>query len=240
MNMTDHPHNDPTAVSAGRTEAEAETVPAEPARPPVQRPGPPAHAPPLVRDVVGDPVCWLHEVCPGCGLFIGDDPPPTCPRCGETLPNLIVRGFNGGHGIGSSTTNNSGSREMPAMVDNPTVRVRRVYDEPHPDDGTRVLVDRLWPRGMPKTRARLDQWYPAVAPSTQLRTWYHHEPERFDEFTRRYLDELTQPERADALAHLRDLAENGPLTLLTATKAADISEAAVLAALVTTGPDGSP
>ena len=48
------------------------------------------------------------------------------------------------------------------MVDNPTVRVRRVYDEPHPDDGTRVLVDRLWPRGMSKTVARLDQWYPAV------------------------------------------------------------------------------
>jgi uncharacterized protein YeaO (DUF488 family) len=112
------------------------------------------------------------------------------------------------------------------MVDNPIVRVRRVYDEPHPDDGTRVLVDRLWPRGMSKTRARLDQWYPAAAPSTQLRTWYHHQPERFDEFTRRYLDELTQPERADALAHLRDLAENGPLTLLTASKAADISEAA--------------
>ena len=126
------------------------------------------------------------------------------------------------------------------MVDNPIVGVRRVYDEPHPDDGTRVLVDRLWPRGMSKTHARLDEWYPAVAPSTKLRTWYHHEPERFDEFTRRYLDELTQPERADALAHLRDLAENGPLTLLTATKAADISEAAVLAALVTTGPDGSP
>ena len=126
------------------------------------------------------------------------------------------------------------------MVDNPTVRVRRVYDEPHPDDGTRVLVDRLWPRGMSKTRARLDQWSPAVAPSTQLRTWYHHEPERFDEFTPRYLDELTQPERADALAHLRGLAENGPLTLLTAAKAADISEAAVLAALLTTGPAGSP
>ena len=86
MNMTDHPHSEAAAVSAGRTEAEAETVPAEPARPPVQWPGPPAHAPPLVRDVVGDPVCWLHEVCPGCGLFIGDSPPPACPRCGEALP----------------------------------------------------------------------------------------------------------------------------------------------------------
>ena len=87
MNMTDHPHSEAAAVSAaGRTQAEAETVPAEPPRPPVQRPGPPTHAPPVDRDVVGDPVCWLHEVCPSCGLFIGDDPPPTCPRCGETLP----------------------------------------------------------------------------------------------------------------------------------------------------------
>ena len=86
MNMTDHPHNDPTAVSAGRTNAEAETGPAEPARPPVQRPGPDAHAPPVLRETVGDPVCWLHEVCPGCGLFIGDNPPITCPRCGETVP----------------------------------------------------------------------------------------------------------------------------------------------------------
>ena len=126
------------------------------------------------------------------------------------------------------------------MVDNPTVRVRRVYDEPRPDDGTRVLVDRLWPRGMPKTSARLDQWFPAVAPSTQLRTWYHHEPERFDEVARRYLDELTEPDRAGALADLRGLAENGPLTLLTATKAADICEAAVLAALLTTGPTTPP
>ena len=98
------------------------------------------------------------------------------------------------------------------MVDNPTVRVRRVYDEPHPDDGTRVLVDRLWPRGMSKTRARLDQWYPAVAPSTQLRTWYHHEPERFDEFTRRYRHELTQPDRADALASPWPISATWPKT----------------------------
>ena len=120
-----------------------------------------------------------------------------------------------------------------------TVRVRRVYDEPGADDGTRVLVDRLWPRGLSKTLARLDEWYPAVAPSEQLRTWYHHEPQRFDEFTRRYLRELTQPARAAGLAHLRDLADNGPLTLLTATKAADISEAAVLATLLTTSPGRS-
>ncbi len=152
--------------------------------------------------------------------------------------HLIVRGSNGGHGSGSPTINHIGTQEIPAKVDNPTVRVRRVYDEPNADDGTRVLVDRLWPRGMSKTRAELDEWYPAVAPSKQLRTWYHHEPERFGEFSRRYLGELTQPAMADALADLRDLTKKGPLTLLTATKAADISEAAVLAALLTASPTG--
>ena len=71
-----------------------------------------------------------------------------------------------------------------------------------------------------------------VAPSTELRTWYHHEPERFDEFTRRYLDELATPERTAALVHLRDLANHGSLTLLTATKSTALSEAAVLATLL--------
>ena len=119
------------------------------------------------------------------------------------------------------------------MVNQPTVQVRRVYDEPQADDGTRVLVDRLWPRGMSKARARLDEWCRTVAPSTELRTWYHHDPERFDEFTRRYLDELATPERTAALAHLRDLANHGSLTLLTATKSTALSEAAVLATLLT-------
>jgi len=119
------------------------------------------------------------------------------------------------------------------MVNRPTVRVRRVYDEPQADDGTRVLVDRLWPRGMSKTRARLDEWCQTVAPSTELRTWYQHDPERFDEFTRRYLDELATPERTAALVQLRDLANHGSLTLLTATKSTALSEAAVLATLLT-------
>jgi uncharacterized protein YeaO (DUF488 family) len=122
------------------------------------------------------------------------------------------------------------------MVNRPTVQVRRIYDDPHADDGTRVLVDRLWPRGMSKTRARLDEWCRTVAPSTELRTWYHHEPERFDEFTRRYLHELADPEKAAALDHLGTLAQHSRLTLLTATKAPDLSEAAVLATLLTTPP----
>jgi uncharacterized protein YeaO (DUF488 family) len=113
-----------------------------------------------------------------------------------------------------------------------TVQVRRVYEDPVPGDGTRVLVDRIWPRGMTKEKASLDEWCKQVAPSTVLRKWYGHDPERFGEFTRRYREELTEPERAEALAHLRELAKAGTLTLLTASKAADISEAAVLAALL--------
>jgi uncharacterized protein YeaO (DUF488 family) len=113
------------------------------------------------------------------------------------------------------------------------VRVRRVYDPPRPDDGQRVLVDRIWPRGLGKEHARLDEWCKQVAPSTGLRKWYGHDPDRYEEFTRRYRAELEQPERAAALAHLRELAAAGPLTLLTATRRSDISQAAVLAELLT-------
>ena len=118
------------------------------------------------------------------------------------------------------------------MGGKPDVRVRRVYDEPEQDDGTRVLVDRIWPRGLAKDRARLDQWSKQVAPSTQLRKWYSHDPERFEEFDRRYREELKEAERAEGLKHLRELARSGTLTLLTATKHAEISEAAVLADLI--------
>lgn len=112
------------------------------------------------------------------------------------------------------------------------VRVRRAYDPPEATDGTRVLVDRLWPRGLSRERARLDEWCKEVAPSDSLRRWYRHEPDRWEEFDRRYRAELTRPEAAEALEHLRELARRGPLTLLTASRRADISDAAVLAALL--------
>jgi uncharacterized protein YeaO (DUF488 family) len=112
------------------------------------------------------------------------------------------------------------------------VRVRRVYDEPEDNDGVRVLVDRIWPRGMTKARAALDEWCKDVAPSTELRKWYGHDPAKFEEFSHRYGAELEQAERAQALHHLRDLAADRRLTLLTASKDADISEAAVLAAIL--------
>jgi uncharacterized protein YeaO (DUF488 family) len=114
------------------------------------------------------------------------------------------------------------------------VRVRRAYEEPEADDGTRVLVDRLWPRGLSKARAALDEWCKNVAPSPELRTWYSHDPDRFAEFSHRYQQELHDPERAEALEHLRGLAADGRLTLLTATKKPEISEAAVLAGLLQT------
>lgn len=112
------------------------------------------------------------------------------------------------------------------------VKIGRAYDEPAPGDGARVLVDRIWPRGLTKEKAHLDEWCKAVAPSTALRKWYGHDPARFEEFARRYRAELEEPERAEAVEHLRELARHRPLTLLTATKHADISEAVVLADLL--------
>jgi uncharacterized protein YeaO (DUF488 family) len=110
-----------------------------------------------------------------------------------------------------------------------TVRVRRVYDEPEPGDGARVLVDRLWPRGLAKDKAALDEWCKDVAPTTELRKWYGHDPGRFVEFAERYRAELADPERAQALSRLRGHATRQPLTLLTATRRPELSQAAVLA-----------
>ncbi|MEO6886206.1 MAG: DUF488 family protein [Jatrophihabitantaceae bacterium] len=119
------------------------------------------------------------------------------------------------------------------MASKHTVKVGRPYDPRKHGDGLRVLVDRIWPRGLSKEKADLDEWCKQVAPSTTLRKWYGHDPERFDEFTRRYRAELTEPDGAEALAHLRQLAKRRALTLLTASKRADISEATVLVELLT-------
>lgn len=113
--------------------------------------------------------------------------------------------------------------------------MRRVYDPPAPEDGTRVLVDRVWPRGLRKDAAGLDEWCQQVAPSTELRKWYGHDPDRFEEFARRYRAELAEPERAAEVARLRELARDRTLTLLTATKQPELSQAAVLAEQLSTG-----
>jgi uncharacterized protein YeaO (DUF488 family) len=114
----------------------------------------------------------------------------------------------------------------------PQVRVRRIYEPASADDGTRVLVDRVWPRGVSKAEAHLDEWDKDVAPSTELRKWYGHDPAKFDEFRKRYLAELAQPDQRRAVTKLAALAADGSLTLLTATKDAAISQAAVLAELL--------
>jgi uncharacterized protein YeaO (DUF488 family) len=109
------------------------------------------------------------------------------------------------------------------------VHVKRVRDEPEPTDGRRVLVDRLWPRGMRKDAATWDEWLKEVGPSDELRKWYGHDPARFAEFTKRYRAELA---RNEAFRTLRGYAAEGPLTLLTAVRDLEHAHATVLAELL--------
>ncbi|HEV7629097.1 MAG TPA: DUF488 family protein [Streptomyces sp.] len=111
------------------------------------------------------------------------------------------------------------------------VRIRRVYEEARPgEDGLRVLVDGLWPRGMKKEDAHLDEWAKQIAPSSDLRKWYAHDPGRFEQFAERYRAELAEPEAREALTALRERAAGRTLTLLTSVKAEylELSHAAVL------------
>lgn len=109
------------------------------------------------------------------------------------------------------------------------VAIKRAYDPPARGDGARILVDRLWPRGLRKDAAELDQWRVDVSPSTELRKFYGHRPDRFAEFTTRYLAELRRAEPAAAIAELVALNRRRALTLITASRDLEHSEAAVLA-----------
>ncbi|GGW12986.1 hypothetical protein GCM10018980_06890 [Streptomyces capoamus] len=112
-----------------------------------------------------------------------------------------------------------------------SVRVRRIYEPPEPDDGLRVLVDRLWPRGLAKDEARVDEWPKGLTPSSELRTWYHGGGS-YEEFRSRYEAELGAPEAAELLDRLRKAARTGTVTLLTASKKTGESHAHVLAELL--------
>jgi uncharacterized protein YeaO (DUF488 family) len=113
----------------------------------------------------------------------------------------------------------------------PEVRTRRVYDPPDPADGHRVLVDRLWPRGLAKARAALDEWAKDLAPSTELRQWLHGAPDdRATEFAARYRTELDTPQ---ARTHLTALRDHPVITLLTANKDPDALHSGVLAQMLT-------
>jgi uncharacterized protein YeaO (DUF488 family) len=108
------------------------------------------------------------------------------------------------------------------------VAIKRAYEEAIPSDGTRVLVDRLWPRGVSKERARVDLWLKDVAPSTELRTWYGHDPAKFATFHERYIQELEADPGYSALQRLCELARKGPVTLVFGARDVEHSEAAVL------------
>ncbi len=112
----------------------------------------------------------------------------------------------------------------------PRVRIKRVYEERTAHDGRRVLIDRLWPRGIAKAALALDAWRPDLAPSHELRRWYGHEPARFAEFDRRYRAELAP--LGEAIADLRRAARERPLTLLTSVRELDLSHATVLRAII--------
>ncbi|GAA4871812.1 DUF488 domain-containing protein [Kitasatospora terrestris] len=116
-----------------------------------------------------------------------------------------------------------------------TVHLRRAYDPPEEGGGPRVLVDRLWPRGIRKEDAAIDDWPKAVTPSDELRRWFHGPDGQWEEFVRRYEAELAEPEAAAELARLRALSARGPLTLVTAVKDPTRSHASVLASHLAPG-----
>lgn len=110
------------------------------------------------------------------------------------------------------------------------LRVRRVQEGPAPGDGRRVLIDGMWPRGVRKADAALDAWLRDVAPSRELRQWFGHDPARFEEFARRYREELGESPRAERMGELLEWAREGRVTLLTATRDVAHSHARVLQA----------
>jgi uncharacterized protein YeaO (DUF488 family) len=109
------------------------------------------------------------------------------------------------------------------------IKVKRAYEDPLPSDGLRVLVDRLWPRGVRRDTLALDRWLKDVAPSTSLRKWYGHTPDRFPEFAARYRGELQSGERSRAVDELRRVGRRRRVTLVTATRDLERSGAKVLA-----------
>ncbi len=112
------------------------------------------------------------------------------------------------------------------------IKLKRAYDPPEDEDGTRVLVDRLWPRGVSKERIRIDQRMSDIAPSNELRHWFNHDPAKWDEFHRRYLAELDNPERQAELDSLARIAEQGILTLVYGAKDTERNQAVVLKELI--------
>jgi uncharacterized protein YeaO (DUF488 family) len=114
------------------------------------------------------------------------------------------------------------------------IRLKRAYDPPEHSDGYRILVDRLWPRGVSKEEARLDEWARELAPSSELRKWFGHDPARFDEFRRRYTEELAAHD--EKLRELRRRARGATVTLVYGARDTEHNDAVVLAELLRHAP----
>src|SRR3954469_1168788 len=118
-----------------------------------------------------------------------------------------------------ATTNKNVAKKKAARP-KAAIQIKRAYDPPGADDGLRILIDRLWPRGLAKSRLRLDAWPKHLSPSNALRKWYRHDPEKFAEFRKRYLAELKA--QGEGLDELRAAVKGRTVTLLTATKEIDL------------------
>jgi uncharacterized protein YeaO (DUF488 family) len=116
------------------------------------------------------------------------------------------------------------------MVNSRVIKIKRIYDPPADDDGLRVLVDRLWPRGIKKIDAKVDLWAKQIAPTTELRKWFDHDPEKFEEFRSRYAREFES--NADAVKQIIDAAGNRAITLLYAARDTTYNHATVLRSLL--------
>jgi uncharacterized protein YeaO (DUF488 family) len=113
------------------------------------------------------------------------------------------------------------------------IKVKRIYEPAAREDGYRVLVERLWPRGVRKAEAQLDAWEKDIAPSNALRRWYGHDPKKWDEFQERYVRELKTPQAQQILDSLAERAQHGVVTLIYSSRAGEISNAAVLERVLT-------
>lgn len=110
------------------------------------------------------------------------------------------------------------------------IKIKRIYDSPLPEDGLRILIDRLWPRGLSKEQAHVDSWYKEIAPSNELRTWFGHKPELFKEFSQKYAKELEN--QKPIIKEIRELAQKEQITLLYSAKNIEFNNAVVLKKII--------
>ena len=147
------------------------------------------------------------------------------PKMGNRFSDKIMRKAK----IAKKATGKRPSR-TPRAHGKSSIQVKRAYEPPSSNDGLRILIDRLWPRGLTKRALNLDVWVKHLSPSNALRMWYQHDPEKFAEFRRRYIAELKS--QGEALDELREVVRGRTVTLLTATKELDLSHATVLRELL--------